>query len=51
MMDAWYLMWCPDCQRLWRVGLWTLLEDEDREDKPFRAKAADTTDLRKSSPQ
>jgi ribosomal protein L37AE/L43A len=26
MMDVWYLTWCPDCERLWRVGMWTLLE-------------------------
>jgi hypothetical protein len=25
-MDVWYLTWCPDCERLWRVGMWTLLE-------------------------
>ena len=26
-MDAWYLTWCPDCERLWRFALWTLLDD------------------------
>lgn len=30
MMDAWYLTWCPDCERLWRVGMWTLLDTEPR---------------------
>ena len=28
-MDAYYFMWCPDCQRLWRVELWTLLNVYD----------------------
>ena len=29
-MDAWYLTWCPACERIWRVELWTLLHDEER---------------------
>ena len=33
MMDAWYLTWCPDCERLWRVGMWTLLDTEPRDSK------------------
>lgn len=33
MMDVWYLTWCPDCERLWRVGMWTLLEADPREAK------------------
>ena len=28
-MDAYYLMWCADCQRLWRVELWTLMNAYD----------------------
>ncbi len=27
-MDAWYLTWCPECERLWRLQLRTLLDDE-----------------------
>jgi hypothetical protein len=26
-MDAWYLTWCPVCERIWRVELATLLQD------------------------
>jgi hypothetical protein len=33
-MDAWYLTWCPECERIWRIGLWTLLDDETRENAP-----------------
>ncbi len=29
-MDAYYLTWCPDCERLWRVELWTLLNTYDQ---------------------
>jgi hypothetical protein len=29
-MDAYYLTWCPDCERLWRVELWTLLNPYDQ---------------------
>jgi hypothetical protein len=25
-MDAWYMTWCPDCERLWRLELHSLLE-------------------------
>lgn len=25
-IDAWYMTWCPDCERLWRVELHSLLE-------------------------
>ena len=32
-MDAYYLTWCPDCERLWRVELWTLLNAYDQERK------------------
>lgn len=28
-MDAYYLTWCPDCERLWRLELWTLLNVSD----------------------
>src|SRR4051812_27120169 len=24
-MDAYYLTWCPECERLWRLELWTLM--------------------------
>jgi hypothetical protein len=27
-MDAWYLTWCPDCERLWRLELHSLLDDK-----------------------
>ena len=26
-MDAWYLTWCPECERLWRLELHSLLDD------------------------
>jgi hypothetical protein len=26
-MDAWYLTWCPECERLWRLDFRTLLDD------------------------
>ena len=28
-MDAYYLTWCPDCERLWRLELWTLINAEE----------------------
>jgi hypothetical protein len=28
-MDAYYLTWCPDCERLWRLELWTLINGEE----------------------
>jgi hypothetical protein len=28
-MDSWYLTWCPECERIWRIALWTLLDDDD----------------------
>lgn len=28
-MDVWYLTWCPECERLWRLELWTLLNEDD----------------------
>ena len=24
-MDAWYLTWCPACERLWRLEFWSLV--------------------------
>jgi hypothetical protein len=27
-MDAWYLTWCPECERLWRLEVHSLLDDE-----------------------
>lgn len=29
-MDAYYLTWCPDCERLWRLELWTLMHTYDQ---------------------
>jgi hypothetical protein len=28
-MDAYYLTWCPDCERLWRLELWTLINADE----------------------
>jgi hypothetical protein len=28
-MDSWYLTWCPECERLWRLDLRTLLDDRE----------------------
>jgi len=25
-MDVWYLTWCPECERLWRLDLRSLLD-------------------------
>jgi hypothetical protein len=41
MMDAWYLTWCPDCERLWRVGMWTLLDTEEPRDVKPGERGAD----------
>ena len=27
-MDVWYLTWCPECERLWRLELHSLLDDK-----------------------
>jgi Zn-finger nucleic acid-binding protein len=32
-MDSWYLTWCPECRRLWRLELWTLVNAEDPDRK------------------
>jgi hypothetical protein len=32
-MDVWYLTWCPECERLWRLELWTLLNGVDADRK------------------
>jgi hypothetical protein len=32
-MDAYYLTWCPECERLWRVELWTLVHAYEPERK------------------
>jgi hypothetical protein len=32
-LDAYYLTWCPDCERLWRFEIWSLLHAEDPERK------------------
>ena len=35
-MDAYYLTWCPDCERLWRLELWTLINaDEPKLKRPW----------------
>src|SRR5262249_18421697 len=31
-MDAWYLTWCPECERIWRVELRSLLDDDEPDD-------------------
>ena len=28
-MDAYYLTWCRECARLWRIELWTLVHDDE----------------------
>jgi Zn-finger nucleic acid-binding protein len=30
-MDSCYLTWCPECERLWRLELWSLLDRKDTE--------------------
>jgi hypothetical protein len=32
-MDSWYLTWCPACERLWRLEIWSLLNAEEPERK------------------
>jgi Zn-finger nucleic acid-binding protein len=32
-LDAYYLTWCPACERLWRFELWTLMNAHDPERK------------------
>ncbi len=32
-LDAYYLTWCPECVRLWRIELWTLVHAEEPERK------------------
>jgi hypothetical protein len=32
-LDAYYLTWCPECVRLWRFELWTILHTEEPERK------------------
>ena len=33
MLDAYYLTWCDECARLWRVELWTLVHTDEPERK------------------
>lgn len=33
-MDAWYLTWCPECERLWRLEVRSLLNDKPAEPWP-----------------
>jgi hypothetical protein len=35
-MDAWYITWCPVCERLWRLELWKLIHADEAERKPER---------------
>ena len=39
MMDAWYLTWCPECERIWRVELRTLLDNDERDARSRRVSA------------
>jgi hypothetical protein len=32
-MDAYYFTWCPACERLWRLELWTLINAAESERK------------------
>ncbi len=32
-MDAWYITWCPSCERLWRLELWSLVHDAEADRK------------------
>ena len=32
-IDAYYLTWCPVCERLWRLEVWTLVNAHDPERK------------------
>ena len=35
-MDAYYLTWCRECARLWRIELWTLVHaDESSRKMPW----------------
>jgi hypothetical protein len=35
-MDAYYLTWCRECARLWRIELWTLVHaDEPHRKMPW----------------
>jgi hypothetical protein len=38
-MDSWYLTWCPECERLWRLELWTLLRDDEQEPTTRRTRS------------
>jgi len=32
-LDAYYLTWCPECERLWRLEVWTLVNAYDQQRK------------------
>src|SRR3954463_10318847 len=32
-LDAYYLTWCPECERLWRFELWTLVHGTEQKSK------------------
>ena len=35
-MDVYYLTWCRECARLWRIELWTLVHtDESNRKTPW----------------
>ena len=35
-MDCWYMTWCPECERLWRIEIWSLLDRKDVEKGPAK---------------
>jgi len=32
-MDSWYITWCPVCERLWRLELWSLVHSTESDRK------------------
>lgn len=32
-LDAWYITWCPSCERLWRLELWSLVHAAESDAK------------------
>jgi hypothetical protein len=44
-MDAWYITWCPACERLWRLELWSLVHEGEADRKlPALARAKPASD-------
>ena len=33
MMDAYYLTWCGECTRLWRIEWWTVVHTDEPDRK------------------